>query len=180
MITTQILSIVIIALFFVIPIHSMENKKLMPHDKFLQELAKAKKILQKKCTDETKARNTRYNGHLHVEYLQTEMNSYKQYNEMVAELALHTDMPNYEKLEYLIGDNYWQKRKEIITFIIDSEKINPNNIIYQNITPLEESAIHNDLIFTDYLLQKGATGIMEALKRTSSHKMTSLLQSYKQ
>lgn len=61
-----------------------------------------------------------------------------------------------EKLNHIYGDDYYYKRKEIISGMIQ-RGINPNDIKYRfNDTPLYEAALFKDVEFGQFLIQNGA------------------------
>ena len=65
-------------------------------------------------------------------------------------------MTDTQKLNYLMGDDYYLERKKIIKHMIDNKKVTPNEIVYQGKNPLKEAALFKDNSFKAYLLEKGA------------------------
>ena len=81
---------------------------------------------------------------------------YDMYLGRVARIALKSpDMPDLEKLENLYGDYRYEFRKKIIISLVDSG-VNPNHVIYQRQTALEESIEKKDVEFAQFLLKAGA------------------------
>lgn len=78
-------------------------------------------------------------------------------------------MSDNEKLENLIGDRYFEKRKKIIQSMIKYKNIHPDYIIYQNTYPLYEAMVHDDTDFIAYLLRNGARPQPRDLELTVSN-----------
>lgn len=69
-----------------------------------------------------------------------------------------------EKLNHIMGDDFYQARKDIITEMIQ-KGINPNHIKYQgNETPYYEAVLYEDVKFTRFLIQHGAEPDLKTLK----------------
>jgi hypothetical protein len=65
-------------------------------------------------------------------------------------------MSDIQKLNYLIGDSFFEQRKKIIIHMVDDKKVIPSKIVYQDKNPLEEATLFKDVSFKAYLLEKGA------------------------
>ncbi len=67
-------------------------------------------------------------------------------------------LTNQEKLTYLIGDPYYEQRKQIIKKMIETDNINPDEIkISQDRHPFYECYFQKDDQFVRYLLAHGAS-----------------------
>jgi hypothetical protein len=73
-------------------------------------------------------------------------------------------MTDTEKLEYLLGGSFFERRKKIIDQMINEKKIHPNNIVYQKGNPLLDAATNRRVDFAKYLLEKGAKPDKETLQ----------------
>lgn len=65
-------------------------------------------------------------------------------------------MTDTEKLEYLLGGSFFERREKIIYEMINEKNIHPNNIVYQKGSPLFDAATNRRIDFAKYLVAKGA------------------------
>lgn len=79
------------------------------------------------------------------------------FNEL-ADIVLNagTAMSRTAKLEHLIGDTWYEARKKIVTEMIEIEKINPDEITVNGVSPLTEVVLFKDISFFAFLLEQGA------------------------
>jgi hypothetical protein len=118
----------------------------------------------------------------HDDFLEERHDLYKQYRYLLANLVKKAGntISNQEKLEYLIGGDLYHKRKKIIKNMIEVDGIHPDNIFYQHCdTPLKESIEYKDILFTGYLVQKGAQHTENTLKLLDETSLFKILLNHK-
>lgn len=173
------LIIIVSFIFFAMLIHPMEAPKkhmATPRHttpKYKEQLIQAKEDLTKDLAKiNSKTFEEQADRYFCIKY------AYKTYYDKIAKIANNANnMSKEEKLNCLIGNDRYQQRKALIISMITQDQIDPNTIIYQDKTPLDESIELNDIGFTRYLLRNGATPnalIIKKGKESSSQDIRNL------
>lgn len=87
-------------------------------------------------------------------------NIYARHRAVLAEIVLNAGnkLTREEKLYYLVGDHYYEQRKQIIKEMIETDQVDPNTIkISQDRHPFYECYFQEDDQFARYLLAHGAS-----------------------
>jgi hypothetical protein len=91
--------------------------------------------------------------------------------------ALMTDT---ERLDYLQGNSFFEKREKIIYEMINNKNIHPNDIIYQKGNPLLDAATNRRMNFAKYLLAKGARPDKDTLQWVDMLKLDDFKELFKE